>query len=338
MKLITGGLGFVGRTLAARLLESGEKVRILDRRIPSQPLPPNCEYIPADVSDFAAVREACRNVGVVFNLVSLLPCSRAGRDFWRVNADGTANVLRASAEAGIRKVVHLSSSIVYGVPKEVPILEDSPLSPVGDYGKSKLAGENHCRTYMTTGLDVTILRPRFIVGPGRLGLLVILFEWIRLGRKIYTIGSGRNRFQMLSVDDLVEACFLAQDRAHGETINVGAEPVPTLYDLLSDLIRHARTPSAITPIPAWLARNSLRLLSLFNLSPLGIEHYLIADKEYVLDTTKARTLLGWTPKHDMGAALRSAYDWYCSNRETLSRDSEQDFPAEGFLRLLKLIS
>jgi dTDP-D-glucose 4,6-dehydratase len=65
---------------------------------------------------------------------------------------------------------------------------------------------------------------------------------------------------------------------------------------------------------------------------------LIADKEYVLDTTKARTILGWTAKQDMYAALRAAYDWYCSNREGLGRDSEQDFPEEGVLKLLKLIS
>ena len=338
MRLITGGLGFVGRALASRLLEEGEKVRVLDRRTPAHPLPPGCDYIQADVCDYAAVRGACRSVDIVFNLVSLLPCSRAGRDFWRVNVNGTANVLKASEEMGVRKVVHLSSSIVYGIPQEVPLREDSPVAPVGDYGKSKLAAEKHCRDYLARGLDTTILRPRFIVGPGRLGLLTILFEWIRLGRSIYTIGSGKNRFQMVSVDDLIEACVLTQDRARGEIINVGADRVPTVYELLSDLVHHAGSHSSIVPIPAMLARNSLRVLDFFHLTPLGTEHYLIADKEYVLDTTKARTILGWTAKQDMYAALRAAYDWYCSNREGLARDSEQDFPEEGVLKLLKLIS
>ena len=338
MKLLTGGLGFVGRSLAARLREVGARVRILDRRVPDKRLPPECEFIQGDVSDLALVREACQGTESVVNLVSLLPCSRAGRDFWRVNVDGTANVLQASLESGVRKVIHISSSIVYGIPSEVPLREECRARPVGGYGRSKLAAEDHCRAYMTRGLRVTVLRPRFIVGPGRLGLLTILFDWVRRGRNIYTIGNGHNRFQMLAVSDLLEACLLAELRGDNETFNLGADGVPTVQELLLDLVHHAGTGSRVVSLRASLARTTLRLLDLLRLTPLGTEHYLIADKEYVLDTTKAQQIIGWHPREGMMEAMRAAYDWYCENRDKLSRESEQDFPREGLLKLLRALS
>lgn len=336
--LITGGAGFLGINLAKRLSARGERVRILDLHEPPEK-PRNVRFLRSDITDFAAVSDACRGVSVVYNLASMLPVTRAGGYFWKVNVQGTENVLRAAVQNRVRKVVHLSSSIVYGIPEKVPLDEMSRTQPLGDYGKSKLAAEGKCTEYMDR-LDITILRPRLILGPGRLGLLTILFDWVSRGKKVYLIGSGRNRFQMVGVQDLVDACLLAAAKkaAKGQVFNIGADNVVTVHGLLSGLVRHAGSSSRIVPVHAGLARNALRLLDCLRLTPLNAEHYFIADKDYVLSTEKAKRLLGWRPKQGMQEMMNAAYDWYMRNKGTITEAGPSDFPEQRLLKLLRLFS
>ena len=339
MILVAGGAGFVGRNLARRLLEGGEKVRIYDVRTALDLSHTNLEFVHGDVADPRHLREAMRGVDAVFNLVSLLPCSRAGRLFWTVNVEGTRNVLEAAEAAGVQKVVHVSSSIVYGKPERTPCDESCAPRPIGDYGRSKLEAEAVCKRFMNRGLKVNIIRPRFIIGEGRLGLLTILFDWISRGKRIYIIGAGINRFQMLAYQDLIEACVLAwRSDVAGEVFNVGANDTPLLIDLMTSLVEHAGTGSKITPIPGWLARLCLVVLDTLRLSPLGTEHYLIADKDFLLDCSKAKSLLGWEPKLGAVDAFNSTYDWFVENRDQLKSEMSADFPSQGILRLLRLIS
>ena len=114
MYLITGGGGFLGRSLALRLAAGGgERVRIFDVR-ENEPVSDGVEYFRGDVTRIDDVEAAFQGVTAVFNLVALLPCSRAGKEFYRVNVDGTKNILKTCAKAGIGTVVHISSSVVYG--------------------------------------------------------------------------------------------------------------------------------------------------------------------------------------------------------------------------------
>lgn len=338
MNLITGGSGFLGTALAERLIAAGKRVRMLDMRPPKIEGTDLVDFALGDVTNLEAVYEACKDVDIVFNLVSLLPCSRAGRMFWNVNVGGTKNVLKASMKRGVTKIVHVSSSIVYGIPERVPLHENSRTAPVGDYGKSKLAAENICAKYLKEGVDITVLRPRFIIGPGRLGLLTILFDWVRRGKKIYLIGSGENHFQMVSVYDLVEACILAVTKGSHETINIGADNVPTVREQMEALAEHAKTDARVFPIDATLARTVLRMLDFFKLTPLGTEHYLIADKNYILDTTKAKQILGWRPKYDNISMTIAAYDWYLQNCKDISVNLPSDLPNQGILKLLRYFS
>lgn len=339
MNLITGGSGFLGLNLAKKLAAKNEKVRIFDLRIPGIKNK-RIEFFKGDIINFDDVYNACDNVDIVFNLASLLPCSRAGQMFKKVNVGGTENLLKASLKRKVKKVIHVSSSIVYGVPERIPCDETCRTRPLGAYGKSKLDAEKLCLDYIRKGLKITILRPRLIIGPGRLGLLTILFEWVRRGKRIYLIGSGKNHFQMVSVYDLIDACLLSAKRGSNEIINIGVDNVPTVYELMKALIKHAKSNSKMTPVNATFARYVLRLLDFFRLTPLNAEHYFIADKEYVLDTKKAKKILGWKPKYSQIEAMNSAYDWYMANYKGFSKKEHlpSDFPEERLLKLLRFFS
>jgi dTDP-glucose 4,6-dehydratase len=179
---------------------------------------------------------------------------------------------------------------------------------------------------------VAVIRPHVIVGAGRLGLLAILFDWVARGRRIPLVGSGENRFQMLAVEDLAEAVRLATSSTATGVFNVGGDPVPTVRDLLGALCAHAATGARVLPLPGSAVRPTLALLDRLRLSPLGTEHYLVADRDYVLDTTRARTELGWTPRIPMQQALCAAYDAWLARRG--QPGSDIDFPDEGLLGLI----
>ncbi|MCD6327614.1 NAD-dependent epimerase/dehydratase family protein [bacterium] len=339
MLLVAGGAGFVGKNLAKALLERGERVRVFDVRTDLDLAHPNLDVVHGDVGDKDALKSAMRGVDAVFNLVSLLPCSRAGRLFWKVNVEGTENVLEAAQAAGVKRIVHVSSSIVYGKPERIGCDETCRTAPMGDYGRSKLAAEEACRRYMERGQEINIIRPRFIIGAGRLGLLTILFDWVRMGKRIYIIGKGQNRFQMLAYQDLIEACILAWEKdVSGEIFNIGADDTPLLIDQMNSLVENAGTGSKIVRIPGFLARLCLVVLDALRLSPLGTEHYLIADKDFLLDCSKAKRLLGWQPRISAVDALNNTYDWFVKNRAMLTSEMSADFPKQGILRLLRFFS
>ena len=330
--VLAGGAGFVGRALAAALQEHGHRVTVMDRR--------PCEVPGATVLTRDLLRDALpvslfQDVSAVVNLAALLPCSRAGRAFYDVNVGITERLLATARDAGVPRFVHLSSSVVYGIPQDhTPLREEAPPRPIDDYGESKRQAEVAALRYASHGLSVAVVRPRFIVGAGRLGLLTILFDWVRRGRRIPLIGDGHNRFQMLPVRELVEVLRLATfSRAEG-LFNVAAAPVPTVRELISALIAHACSHSRILGVPAGAARAVLRGLDALHLSPLGREHYLIADHDYCLDTTRARMAFGWEARQSTESAMCEAYDHWLAHRDTYRERGSADFPREGVVGLL----
>src|SRR5438067_79943 len=232
-----------------------------------------------------------------------------------MNVAGTANVLAAARAEGVRKVVFVSSSGVYGVPTTVPVTEDHPERPLGAYGRSKIEAERLCLDWAGGGRDVTVLRPMSLFGPHMTGVFVLLFDWVQRGKNVYLLGRGQNRVQMVSAEDVAEACRLAAETpaARGLVLNLGADGVPTVRAQVEALIRHAGSRSRIVPVPAALVRNAARVLRPFGLSPIVPEHYLVADATFILDTTRARTVLGWTPRQDNVALTCAAYDWYAQH-------------------------
>ena len=124
-------------------------------------------------------------------------------------AIGGEGTLGAAERFGVPKVVHVSSSGIYGVPRSVPVGEDHVQQPLGRYGESKIEAERLCREALDRGLDVTALRPMTLFGPRMTGVFTILFEWVRLGKPVFLLGSGRNRVQGVSSWDVADACIAA---------------------------------------------------------------------------------------------------------------------------------
>src|SRR5689334_17677793 len=311
---ISGGAGFLGLHLARRLLADGHEVRTLDVVPLDDPdLERSVEELQGDMRDPGRVRGLVAGADVVVHAAAALPI-QASRDSIRsVNVLGTEHVLHEARVADVRRVVFISSTAVYGVPEKHPIEEDDPLVGVGWYGESKLDAE---ALFRVAAVETTIVRPKTFIGPERLGVFEILFDWIREGRRIYILGKGHNRYQLLAVEDLVEAIVRAATapEAARETFNIGATEFGTVRSDLQALIDHAGSSSRLQPVPVKPAEVALRALELLRVSPLAEWHYKTAHRDSFVDVSKAERLLGWHPRLSNKDALIETYDWYLANR------------------------
>ena len=181
------------------------------------------EEVRGDIRSERDVRALVDGADVLVHAAAALPIQSSRAAIRSVNVEGTANVLAGALTAGVRRVVLISSTAVYGVPERHPIVEDDPLVGVGWYGESKIEAEQLAGEFGRRGLDVVIIRPKTFIGPERLGVFEILFDWIRDGRRIPILGDGGNLYQLLAVEDLVDAVarsFTAP--VGGMAVNVGA--------------------------------------------------------------------------------------------------------------------
>src|SRR5919201_3011733 len=282
---ISGGAGFLGLHLARRLLAKGHEVRTLDVVPLDDPgLEAAVEELCGDVRDSADARRLTEGADVLVHAAAALPILASRESIRSVNVEGTAVTLAAALEAGVRRAILISTTAVYGVPKAHPIVEEAPLVGVGHYGESKIEAERVAQDFGRRGLEIVILRPKTFLGPERLGVFEILFDWIREGRRIPILGDGSNRYQLLAVDDLVEATLsAAQAPVAGETFNVGATDFGTVRSDLEGLIAHAGSGSRLRPLPPMPAELVLRALELARLSPLAEWHYRTAHRDSFFD-------------------------------------------------------
>src|SRR3954454_5170576 len=312
---VSGGAGFLGLHLARRLLAEGHEVRTLDvAPLDDAELERSVQEPRGDIRDRDRVRELVAGADVVVHAAAALRIQASRASIRSVNVNGTEYVLDASRAARVQRVVFVSSTAVYGVPEKHPIEEDDPLVGVGSYGESKIDAEGLCRV---AAVETTIVRPKTFIGPERLGVFEILFDWIREGRRIYVLGQGHNHYQLLAVEDLVDALVRAGTvpEAAAETFNVGATEFGTVRSDLQALIDHAGSDSRLQPVPVRPAELSLRTLELLRISPLAEWHYKTAHRDSFVDTSRAQRLLGWQPRLSNRHALIETYDWYLANRE-----------------------
>lgn len=348
--LITGGTGFLGCHVARRFLDEGWSLRLLDLLPLEEPDllqrqeedPSLIEVVIGDVQDRALVKDASRDIAGVVHTAAALPIQGSREKIMAANVDGTRNVLDAGRVHHIPKVVHISTTAVYGVPKIHPLYETSTIVPLGLYGISKVAAEECCGEARRAGLDVTIIRPKTFIGTGRLGIFQILFEWIREGRRIPIIGTGNNRYQLLAVEDLVDAIFRAMVQPNpNETFNIGAREFGTVRQDLGAVLRHAHTGSRLVPMAPWLVQPLLRGLELAKLSPLVEWHYKTANQDSFVDCSHAERVLNWRAQKSNAQTLIETYDWYLQHyaeyldKVGLTHRTSWD---QGALKILQKIS
>ncbi len=315
--IIFGGDGFVGRHLAPKLLADGEEVIVADIVRSDLAHYGRARFVNCDVTKRTSVEAVgIRPDDMVYNLSAkmLSPIQvRAKRHdfFWPVNYHGTENIMEAMGRAGAGNLVHFTTDMIYGHTVFQPMTEDHPVAPLGEYGLSKQKTEELAAEWRERGMNISLFRPRLIIGPGRLGILEKLFKLIDHNLPVPMIGSGRNPYQFISVFDCAEAARLAwKAGVPNEAYNLGSLNPPPVRKLLGDLIRHAGSRSFLVPTPGWAVKRTLDLLDLVNMPIMDPEQYLIADEDCLLDVSKGQRDLGWVPQYRDEDMLIAAYNEY----------------------------
>lgn len=311
--LITGGAGFLGLHLARYYQREKHQVTLLDiAPFPSDQRHVGQKLVKLDVRDAIGLTQIMAGHEVVVHAAAALPLWNR-EDIFTTNLEGTKNVLAAAKKQGVRRVVHISSTAVYGVPKKHPIFETDQRIGVGPYGESKILAEEACFAAIQNGQAVTIVRPKTFIGTERLGVFEILFDWIHDGKKIPIIGNGENRYQLLDVDDLVEAIYLFSRQSKpssNDAFNIGAKQFSSVRTDLQALFDHAKSGSRLFSTPAGPIKLTLRILEKLNLSPLYQWIYDTADKDSFVSIDKLEKELHWSPRFSNAQAFIKSYDWY----------------------------
>jgi nucleoside-diphosphate-sugar epimerase len=340
LALITGGSGYFGSLLTQKLIQRGTPCRVFDLN-DAEDRAAEVEFIQGDIRNPAAVQRACRGASVIYHNVAQVPLARSKSLFASVNIEGTRNLLEAAVAAGVRKLIYTSSSAVFGVPESNPVTEQTQPKPAEAYGKAKYEGEQLCRQVAKHGLDVTIIRPRTILGHGRLGIFQILFEWIREGDNVPVLGKGDNLYQFVHADDLAEACIAASGRKGFAIYNCGAAEFGSMRQALEALCRHAATGSQVKSVPMLPAIVAMKVTTALGLSPLGAYHALMYGRSMYFDISKATTEMGWKPRYSNESMFVESYDWYLRHREEVLNSTQGSHHRravkQGVLKLAKWI-
>lgn len=339
--LITGGAGFLGINLTRYLLARGYLVRSLDIAPFDYPERNQIEEHTGDIRDRAAVDRAMKDVRFVVHTAAALPLYSPA-DIFSTDIDGTRNVLESARDHRVERVVHISSTAVYGIPDHHPLLETDPLSGVGPYGEAKVKAEELCLEFRRAGMCVPILRPKSFVGPERLGIFAMLYDWAMDGRNFPLPGNGKNRYQLLDVEDLCEAivrCLeLDRDRVN-DTFNIGAKEFGTIKEDFQAVLDAAGRGKKIITFPAAPMVWALVILEKLKLSPVYKWAYGTVTEDSFVSVEKAERVLGFTPKYSNKEALVRNFRWYVEHANQFGQQTgvSHRVPwSQGILRFAKL--
>ncbi len=338
--LVTGGAGFLGINLARFLLEKDQRVVSLD--IAPFDYPDARDRIVehrGDIRNPEDVRRALDGVDIVVHGAAALPLYKPA-DIYSTDVDGTRTVLEESVRAGVRRFIHVSSTAVYGVPDHHPLLETDPMQGVGPYGEAKVVAERVCEAFRAQGLCLPILRPKSFIGPERLGVFAMLYEWARDGHNFPILGKGNNRYQYLDVEDLCEAIWLSatlpEERVN-DTFNLGAREFGTPRTDFQAVLDRAGHGKRIVSLPLKPAILALRILEKLGLSPLYKWIYETVGEESFVSIEKAERVLGFAPKYSNRDALLRNYEWFLAHPPAAQGGVSHRVPwKQGALKLAKL--
>ncbi len=308
--LVTGAGGFIGSHLAESLCLEGASVKALVHYnalgsrgwLDYSDLSKEMEVVAGDIADADSVRQVVHGVDVVFHLAALIaiPYSYvAPSSYVRTNINGTLNVLQAAREAGTERVVHTSTSEVYGTALQVPISEDHPLQGQSPYSASKIGADKVAESYhLSFEVPVTTVRPFNTFGPRQSARAVIptIITQCLSGKKV-KLGSLSPTRDMNYISNTVKGFMLSATapKAVGRTINLGSNREISINDL-------AKLISKLTGAEIELESDDVRVRP----EKSEVER-LLADNRL------AKELLGWTPEVDLESGLQLTIDWLREN-------------------------
>jgi nucleoside-diphosphate-sugar epimerase len=310
--LITGGAGFLGINLVRHLLERDYAVTSLDVQDFDYPERSKIREVRGDIRNESVVAEAMKGQEYVVHTAAALPLYTP-EEIYTTDVIGTRVVMNAARLAGVKCAVHISSTAVYGIPDHHPLSEDDKLDGVGPYGQAKIQAELVCLEQRGKGLVVPIIRPKSFIGPERLGVFALLYDWALDGKSFPMIGSGQNRYQLLDVADLCEAIYLClslDPSITNDTFNIGAKDFTTMGEDYQAVLDAVGKGKKIVPFPAAPAIVALRALEAMGVSPLYKWVYETASKDSFVTIEKAERLLGFKPRYSNKDALVRNLEWY----------------------------
>lgn len=339
--LVTGGSGFLGINLVRYLLERDISISVIDKETFDYPEASRITFFHGDIRDEELLNKAMNGIDSVVHTAAALPL-HSKAEILSVEIDGTRMVFEAAKKHGVKSVIHISSTAVYGVPDHHPLRETDRVVGVGPYGHAKIEAERVAESFRPE-LDVTILRPKSFIGPERLGVFALLYDWASSGAHFPIPGKGTNLYQYLDVEDLcwvIHRCLLSKGPEINETYNVGAKEFSTFKADFQSVLDLAGFGKRIVSLPAMPAIWVLRFLDRLGLSPLYPWVYETAVKDSFVSIDKAQQMLGFNPKFSNQQALERNYNWYVSNRESFAGQSGKTHRVpwkQGVLGILKKI-
>ena len=322
--LLTGASGFIGGRLARRLVNEGHPVRCLVRHTSStQDLEHlDVELVEGDLSDPASIARAAAGVASVVHCGALVSDWATVAEIRRINVDGTRHLMRAAQRAGVTRVVHLSSTDVYGHPG-LPGVDESqaPARFSNWYSRTKLESESEVRgAGAAAGVPAVILRPATVYGPGSVGVVGEIARAVR-ARSMLLIDHGRSVAGLCYIDNLIDAALLAltAEPAVGQTFNVTDGLDITWRQFIGDLADGLGSPAPRFNLPYGLAHGlalametSYRLLrtatGLQTPPLLSRQAVDVMGRDQSFSNSKLRRL-GWEPRVSYENGMRSTLDW-----------------------------
>ncbi|MGF1505718.1 MAG: NAD-dependent epimerase/dehydratase family protein [Anaerolineae bacterium] len=340
--LITGGAGFLGINLTRYLLDRGHAVVSLDLLPFEYPERDRITEITGDIRSRADVDRAMQGVDIVVHTAAALPLY-SPEEIFSTDIDGTRTVMESAEAHNVERAIHISSTAVYGIPDHHPLYEDDPSDGVGPYGEAKVAAEDVCLEFRRKGMVVPIIRPKSFIGPERLGVFALLYDFASSGHNWPILGRGDNLYQYLDVEDLCDAIYLTATLPAdtvNDTFNIGAKEYGTVREDFQAVLDHAGYGKRCISLPAGPAITTLRALEAVNLSPLYKWVYETVIEESYVSIEKAEDVLGYAPKYSNAESLIRNYDWYVANKASFAKASGVTHRVpwkQGALALAKLV-
>ena len=339
--LVTGGSGFLGINLIRYLLKRNYEIISLDITDFDYPEKNKIKIFTGDIRNDAIVKSAMRDIDIVVHTAAALPLY-SPEEIYTTDVKGTRLLLHRAFMNKVSRFIHISSTAVYGIPDHHPLSETDKLDGVGPYGKAKIEAENLCLEFRNKGMCVPILRPKSFIGPERLGVFALFYDWAKDGKNFPMIGNGNNRYQLLDVEDLCEAiykCIILPKDLVNSTFNIGAKEFTTMKEDYQAVLDYAGFGKKIIGLPEKPIILTLKLLEALKLSPLYKWVYETASKDSFVSITRAEDMLGFTPKFSNKDALIRNYKWYLENLNKFKDDTGVSHRVpwkQGILKLAKL--
>lgn len=321
--LITGGTGFTGSALALKLLELGHKVKLLDNKAGirfKELKSAGAKFIKGNITNKEFVNESVKNVDFIFHIAAAFrELNVKDEHYYEVNVNGTRNIFEAAEKNNVKKVVYCSTQGVHGHIKNPPGNEDSPIAPEDYYQQTKYEGEQVAQEYIKKGMNVTIIRPTAIYGPGDPERFYMIYKRVLTG-KFPMFGSGNTYYHPVFIDNLVDAFVLTLNlgKGNGETYIIADEEYLTLNDLVRKVAEAMKVEVKINKyplLPLIICGHIVEMVC----KPFGITPPIFPRRVdwyrqvRAFTISKAKAELGYQPKVGIDEGLKKTAHWYKDN-------------------------